>query len=66
MAHPTAARRLARFVVGLALEAKFRGNAALALSSERAERVIRSVYRLSAGEPLADLLASLTPERTRP
>lgn len=47
------------------LEAKFRGNAALALSSDRVEGVIRSVYRLSAGEPLADLLASLTPEGTR-
>ena len=49
----------------LALEVKFRGNAALAQSSDRVEGVIRSVYRLSAGEPLADLLASLTPEGTR-
>ncbi len=48
------------------LEAKFRGNAAPTLSGDQAERVIRGVYRLSAGEPLDDLLASLTPERKRP
>ncbi len=48
------------------LEAKFRGNAALALSSEHAERVIRTVHGLAADAPLADLLAALTPERTRP
>ncbi|MEK7860061.1 MAG: MmgE/PrpD family protein, partial [Chloroflexota bacterium] len=48
------------------IEAKFSGNAALALSSEQPEHVIRSVYRLGAGEPLADLLASLTPMEERP
>ncbi|HEV8307613.1 MAG TPA: MmgE/PrpD family protein [Methylomirabilota bacterium] len=42
------------------VEAKFRGNAVLALPSEQVERVIRSVNGLATGEPLTDLLASLT------
>lgn len=48
------------------LEAKFRGNAALALSSAEVERVIRSVNGLATGEPLAELLAALAPWRKRP
>jgi 2-methylcitrate dehydratase PrpD len=48
------------------LEAKFRANAAVALSGEQAERAIRGVSRLGGGEPLTDLLASLTPARGRP
>ncbi len=42
------------------VEAKFRGNAGLALPGERVERVLRRVSGLAAGEPLADLLSSLT------
>jgi 2-methylcitrate dehydratase PrpD len=48
------------------IEAKFRGNAGLVLPSARVEAVIRAVDGLAAGAPLADLLASLTPERTSP
>ncbi len=47
------------------LEAKFRGNAALALSSAQGERVIRNVYDLATGGPLAGLLAALRVEGTR-
>jgi len=43
------------------VEAKFLGNAALALSGERAERVVRGVDGLAADAPLTDLLAALTP-----
>jgi 2-methylcitrate dehydratase PrpD len=46
------------------IEAKFRGNAARALSDARVERVLRGVHGLAAGRPLADLLDSLTAERT--
>jgi 2-methylcitrate dehydratase PrpD len=46
------------------IEAKFRGNAALALSPDGVEGVIRAVAGLVAGAPLTDLLASLTAERT--
>lgn len=42
------------------VEAKFRGNAGRALPGERVERVLRGVSGLAAGEPLADLLSSLT------
>jgi 2-methylcitrate dehydratase PrpD len=45
------------------VEAKFRGNAVLALPPDRVEAAIRAVDGLAAGAPLADLLASLTPER---
>ncbi len=48
------------------LEAKFRANAARALSDDRAARLLRSVDALADGGPLAELTASLTPERTRP
>ena len=43
------------------IEAKFRGNAALALPADKVERVIQAVNRLAADTPLAELLASLTP-----
>lgn len=43
-----------------ALEAKFRGNAALALSGAQVEEVIRGVDGLVAGAPLTLLLAALT------
>jgi hypothetical protein len=46
------------------IEAKFRGNAGLVLSPARVDGVIRAVDGLAGGAPLADLLASLTPERT--
>lgn len=42
------------------VEAKFRGNAALAVPREQAERVIQGVNGLAAGAPLTDLLACLT------
>jgi 2-methylcitrate dehydratase PrpD len=45
------------------VEAKFRGNAALALPPDQVDAVIRAVDGLAADAPLADLLASLTPER---
>ncbi len=43
------------------LEAKFRGNAGLALPETRVEQVIRRVNALAASRGLADLLASLAP-----
>ena len=46
------------------VEAKFRGNAALALSAAGVEGVLRAVDGLAGGAPLTDLLASLTAERT--
>jgi 2-methylcitrate dehydratase PrpD len=46
------------------IEAKFRGNAGLALPADRVQGVIRAVDGLAADSPLADLLASLTVERT--
>jgi 2-methylcitrate dehydratase PrpD len=48
------------------LEAKFRGNAALAIPAAQGERVIRSVYALTAGAPLGDVLAALSVEDTHP
>jgi 2-methylcitrate dehydratase PrpD len=48
------------------LEAKFRGNAALDLPGAQIEAVIRGVSGLATGAPLADLLASLTPQASRP
>jgi 2-methylcitrate dehydratase PrpD len=42
------------------LEAKFRGNAVLALSAEQAERIVQGVNGLAAGGSLAGLLAALT------
>lgn len=45
------------------VEAKFRGNAVLALPPDQVDAVIRAVDGLAADAPLADLLASLTPER---
>ncbi|HEX6209878.1 MAG TPA: MmgE/PrpD family protein [Methylomirabilota bacterium] len=47
------------------VEAKFRGNAGLVLPPDRVEAAIRAVDGLTAGASLADLLASLTTERTR-
>jgi 2-methylcitrate dehydratase PrpD len=46
------------------IEAKFRGNAALALTPAGVEGVVRAVDGLAGGAPLADLIASLTAERT--
>ena len=46
------------------LEAKFRGNAALALPAARVERIVRSVHGLAAGDGLGDLLAALAPAGT--
>ncbi len=46
------------------LEAKFRGNAALALSDANVERLIRNVYGLTAGGSLAGVLAALGGEDT--
>ncbi|MBI4011941.1 MAG: MmgE/PrpD family protein, partial [Candidatus Rokubacteria bacterium] len=43
------------------LEAKFRGNAALALPATRAEELIRGVSGLAGAPGLADLVASLSP-----
>ncbi len=43
------------------IEAKFRGNAGLALPAGQVERVIAAVGGLASGAPLAELLASLTP-----
>ena len=43
------------------LEAKFRGNAGLALPPEQVERAIRGVHALAGGGSVADLLAALTP-----
>jgi 2-methylcitrate dehydratase PrpD len=43
------------------IEAKFRGNAELALPAGQVERVIAAVSGLDAGAPLAELLVSLTP-----
>jgi 2-methylcitrate dehydratase PrpD len=43
------------------VEAKFRGNATLALPADNVERVVRAVDALAAGAPLGDLLAALTP-----
>lgn len=48
------------------VEEKFRGNAGLALSAERVERVIRSVHALSRGDGLTGLLAALTSDTGRP
>jgi len=45
------------------VEAKFRGNAGLVLPPDQVEGAIRAVEGLAAGAPLAELLASLTPER---
>ena len=46
------------------VDAKFRGNAGLVLPANAVEGVIRAVDGLAAGGPLADLVASLTAERT--
>jgi 2-methylcitrate dehydratase PrpD len=42
------------------LEAKFRGNATLAVSSEQAERLVRGVRELAAAGGVADITAALT------
>ena len=47
------------------LEAKFHGNAALALPAARSDRIIQTVYDLPAGRPLDELLASLSVEEKR-
>jgi len=41
------------------IEAKFRGNAGLALSAEKIERVVAGVRGLAADAPLTDLLSAL-------
>jgi 2-methylcitrate dehydratase PrpD len=46
------------------LEAKFRGNAGLALPPAQVERAIRSVHALAGGGSVADLVAAIAPERT--
>jgi 2-methylcitrate dehydratase PrpD len=46
------------------IEAKFRGNAALALPAGRIDDAIRAIDGLVADGPLTDLLASVTVERT--
>jgi 2-methylcitrate dehydratase PrpD len=43
------------------IEAKFRGNAGLALPADRVERVAAGVRGLAADAPLVDLLAALQP-----
>jgi 2-methylcitrate dehydratase PrpD len=43
------------------IEAKFRGNAALALPGGKVERVITGVSGLAEDQPLGDLLAALVP-----
>jgi 2-methylcitrate dehydratase PrpD len=43
--------------------AKFRGNAGLVLPPAQVDAAMRAVDALATGAPLADLLASLTPER---
>jgi 2-methylcitrate dehydratase PrpD len=47
------------------LEAKFRGNAALALPEPDVERVIRGIELLGTGAPLSALVASLVPPSPR-
>jgi 2-methylcitrate dehydratase PrpD len=47
------------------IEAKFRGNAGLALPASRADAIVRAVSRLAAAPSLSDLIAALTPERSR-
>jgi 2-methylcitrate dehydratase PrpD len=47
------------------IEAKFRGNAGLALPAARADAIVRAVSRLAAAPSLSDLIAALTPERSR-
>ncbi|HEU4371115.1 MAG TPA: MmgE/PrpD family protein, partial [Methylomirabilota bacterium] len=46
------------------IEAKFRGNAALALPTRRLDDAIRAIDGLATGAPLTELLASVTVERT--
>jgi 2-methylcitrate dehydratase PrpD len=46
------------------VEAKFRGNAGLALPAAQVERAIRGVHGLAAGAPLAALLTALIPGRS--
>ena len=46
------------------IEAKFRGNAGLALSSDGVEPVIRSIRALASGGGLTELVAALTAEAT--
>ncbi len=48
------------------LEDKFRGNAARALPGEQVERVLRAVTALPAARDLTELVAALTPTRSRP
>jgi 2-methylcitrate dehydratase PrpD len=45
------------------VEAKFRGNASLALPAPQVERVIQSVHALASGGALTELLAALAVER---
>ncbi len=47
------------------IEAKFRGNAGLALPASRADAIVRAVSALAAAPSLSDLIAALTPERSR-
>jgi hypothetical protein len=43
------------------VEAKFLGNAVLALSPERAARIVQAVGGLAGDAPLAELMAALRP-----
>jgi hypothetical protein len=45
------------------VEAKFRGNAGLVLPPVQVDAAVRAVAALATGTSLAELLASLTPER---
>lgn len=47
------------------IEAKFRGNASLALAADRVEGLYHAVGRLAADAPLTDLVTSLAPPRNR-
>ena len=47
------------------IETKFRGNAGLALPAARADVIVRAVSGLAAAPTLNDLIAALTPERSR-
>src|SRR6266850_8011568 len=47
------------------IEAKFRGNAAPTLPAARADAIVRAVSGLAAAPSLTDLIAALTPERSR-
>ena len=47
------------------IEAKFRGNAALALPADQVERAVASIHRLARGGAVADVLAALAGKEER-